>query len=510
MEMINHKNMFAVGELFPPQAHYKRITGYKNNKKIFKGHHWEVFERRSNLPRHHKDILYISANLAGIVCKKSADFLFGEELKILAGKGENTKEQQAFNRFVDENHLNILLYENALTNAYTGDNFIKVRYGQEFAGELPPEFDTHRIIIENVNPEYVFPETMAWDKNRIKCFHIAIPQYDEDCDKWTLNVESHYAGKIKYNQYNITPINFNMDNEPERFTINNHIEGSSVEVVTGVPIPLVVHIPNFSTCDGWAGVDDITEISPLLDEINNRLTQVADILDKHSNPAMAVPSGLLDCDEDGNAQFRVAYDKVFEVMGKDDVIPQYITWNGQLQEAFTELDKLIDLVLTISEIPAVVLGKSDSGTSGSSGLAIKWRMNSLLAKINRKKQYYTKGLKQVFFIAQKLEEALGIADYEMTVPVLHFSDGLPKDEMEQANIMSIRTGGAKTMSQKTAIMLLNEMTEEQAEAEIEQIQAEQERDIEITDSSMINELSPAVEEGVQSLEPEEIELGERV
>ena len=60
---------------------------------------------------------------------------------------------------------------------------------------------------------------------------------------------------------------------------------------------------------------------------------------------MAVPSGLLSADEDGNAQFRVAVDKVFEVMGKDDVIPQYITWNGQLNEAFNELDRLIDLVL---------------------------------------------------------------------------------------------------------------------------------------------------------------------
>lgn len=499
MEVMKH-NMFSIGNLYPPEKHYQRIKGYRENKKIFKGHHHEVFGKYSIGNDRAKELLYISVNLAGIICKKSADFLFGEELKILAGKGENTPEQKAFNKLVEDNHLNIMLYENSLSNAYAGDSFIKVRYGQEYAGELPPELDEPKILIESVNPEFVIPETVAWDKKKIKCYHIAMPIYDEDEKQWFLSVESHHAGRILYSKYLMTPLYYNSDNEPERFEITGVDETSFVEVLTGVPIPLVVHIPNLATADSWEGIDDLTEIHPLLDEINNRLSQIADILDKHSNPAMAIPSGLLDVDGDGNAKFRVAIDKVFEVMGKDDVIPQYITWNGQLNEAFQELDRLIDMVLTVTEIPAVALGKGDSGTSGSSGLAIKWRMNSLLAKVNRKKQYYSKGLKQVFYIAQKIEEALEIADYEVTIPILNFQDGLPKDEMEQANIMAIRSGGAKTISQKSAIMLLNNMTEEQAEAEIERISNEEESSLE-TAPSFFND------EGVENEEESLAELG---
>lgn len=505
---IQNNKLFAIGGLFPPQKHYERIREYRDNKEIFKGHHCDVFKKYSIGNDRAKELLYISVNLAGIICKKSADFLFGEEMKVLAGKGEHTPEQETFDRFYDENHLNIMLYENALTNAYTGDSFIKVRYGQEYAGELPPEIDEPRIMIEAVNPENVFPEVVAWDKKKIKAYHIAIPYYDEEQDQWFLNVESHSAGKISYAIYTVVPIHYNYHNEPERFEITGIVEGSAVEVLTGVNLPLVVHIPNLATSESWEGINDLTELHPLLDEINNRLSQIADILDKHSNPAMAVPSGLLGADEDGNAQFRVAVDKVFEVMGKDDVVPQYITWNGQLQEAFSELDRLIDLVLTISEIPAVALGKGDSGTSGSSGLAIKWRMNSLLAKVNRKKQYYSKGIKQVLFIAQKLEEALGIADYEITIPVLHFNDGLPKDELEQANIMAIRSGGAKTISQKSAIMSLNNMTEEQAEAEIERIKDEEESAMEIADSGFFNEEPTSGD--VNSLFPEEVPEDENV
>ncbi|GAB6153727.1 hypothetical protein JCM17380_24770 [Desulfosporosinus burensis] len=465
------------GKMYPPAEHRARIDKYRRNKKLFKGENFEVF-KDFNGSKQKTDLLYISVNMAGIICKKSADFLFGEAVQIKAGNGDSSKEQVAFDRFKDDNGLNILTYESALANAYRGDSFIKIRYGQEYGGELPKELDAPRVIIEPVNPEHVFPESSLYNKNKIVAYHIAVPVMVEidGNDSWQLFVESHYAGRIEYRVYNMKAI------ETKYFggyyevigwkIIDEVMEGRSV-VFTGIAVPLVVHIPNFASDDSWEGLDDISEHVAILDEINNRLTQIADILDKHSDPAMAVPSGILGEDNDGNPTFHVQRDKVFEVMGKEDVIPQYITWDGQLQQAFTELDKLVDLLLTTAEIPAVALGKSDGGgTSGTSGLAIKWRMNNLLAKINRKRQYYDRGLKQVFSIAQLLEQAVGVADYKLTVPQLTFQDGLPKDDTQEATVMNIRTGGAKTISQKTAIMRMEGMTEEQADAEIERINEE--------------------------------------
>lgn len=483
--------LFSVGEVFPPQAHIDRVLRCKDNKKLFKGYHSEVFHRNSNRLHSYEETLHISANLGGIIAKKSADFLFGEPLKVLSGIGDNTAEQKAFDRFVETNHLNILLYESALSNAYAGDSFIRVRYGQEMGGDLPPELDPHRVIIEPLDATHVFPETAAWDRNKIKAFHIAIPFYDEGEKQWFLNVETHTAGQILYHQYTISPLYHDINGEVERFSIDGVVESSFQVVNTGVNLPLVVHIPNLSTSECWEGQDDLTELHPLLDEINNRLTQIASVLDKHADPALAVPQGVMTEGQHGEAQFRVATDKVFEILGKEDIIPQYITFQSGLNEAFMELDKLISLVLTLAELPEVALGRGDSGTSGSSGLAIKWRMNSLLAKVNRKRQYYSKGLKQVFYLAQKLEHVLGIADYELTIPVLEFKDGLPQDMMEQANIASVRTGGAKTMSQKTAIMMLNDMTEEQADAEIERIKREEASELPTVDESFLN---PVIDE----------------
>lgn len=469
---------FAEGEMYPPASHRERVDRYRRNRKLFKGENFEVF-KNYNGSKQQKDLLYVSVNMAGIICKKSADFLFGEAVQVKSGTGDSSKEQLAFDRFVESNGMNILTYESALGNAYRGDSFIKIRYGQEYGGELPKELDPAKVIIEPVNPEHVFPEASLYNKNKIIAYHIAVPVLvDVDGEEaWQLFVESHYAGRIEYRVYNLTAIEtkyYGGYYEVIGWKVQDEVVEGRQVVYTGVATPLVVHIPNFSTDDTWEGVDDLSEHVAILDEINNRLTQIADILDKHSDPAMAVPSGILGEDAEGNPTFHVQRDKVFEVMGKDDVVPQYITWDGQLQQAFTELEKLIDLLLTTAEIPAVALGKSDGGgTSGTSGLAIKWRMNNLLAKINRKRQYYARGLKQVFSIAQLLEKAVGIADYEFTVPQLTFQDGLPKDDTQEATVMNIRTGGAKTISQKTAIMRMEGMTEEQADVEIARIKEEE-------------------------------------
>lgn len=470
---------FGEGKYYPPVEQRDRIDRYRRNKKVFKGENFEVFKELSGKEQY-TDLLYMSVNMAGIICKKSADFLFGEAVQVKSAKGSGSKEQEALDRFVEDNGLSIQTYESALSNAYRGDSFFKVRYGQEYGGELPVEVDAPRVIIESLDAEYVFPESAIFNKNKIVAYHVAVPVMVEinDRDAWQLFVESHYAGRIEYRVFNMTAIETEYKGayyEVLGWKVDSEVmEGRSV-VATGVAVPLIVHIPNFATDDTWEGIDDLTEHMAIFDEINNRLTQIADILDKHSNPAMAVPSGILGEDVDGNPTFFVARDKVFEVMGKDDVIPQYITWDGQLAQAFTELDKLIDILLTTAEIPAVALGKADGGgTSGTSGLAIKWRMNNLLAKINRKRQYYNRGLKQMFVIAQLLEKAVGIADYEIAKPLLTFLDGLPKDEASEATVMNIRSGGAKTISQKTAIMRMEGMTDEQADEEIKRIQEEAE------------------------------------
>lgn len=477
--------MFGIGKDYPPIAHLKRIKRYKDNKKLFLGNHYDVFERVNNhLTQAQSNMIYISLNLAGIICKKSADFLFGETPIFSAGKEDNSPEQLAFERMVTDNHLNITNYESALGNAFRGDSFYKLRYGQMWGGVVPEIVDPYRVFIEAQNAEYVFPETLAGDASKIFAYHIAYPSMVADHNnEWILHVESHYPTRVISRQFRMNPMVVTIDNEITSWKIYAEIAEAYNEITHNIPFALVVHVPNYSLDSGWEGIDDLTEHRQIFDEINNRLSKISEILDKHSDPAIVVPAGTLGEDEHGNPSFRVGVDKVFEVMGKDDVLPQYIVWNGQLEAAFKELDMLIQHLLTNAEIPAVALGAGDSGTSGSSGISIKWRMNSLLAKINRKRQYYDKALKQVMLIAQLMEHELAeIFDYEITPVKIKFKDGLPNDDLEQATIMQIRTGAKATISTKTALMNLDGLTDEQAEFELSRINDEEA----ISDPSIFN------------------------
>ena len=469
--------LFGIGELYPHPSHYDRIQRYRENKKLFEGKHFEAFKEVQNrLSGDEQDLLYVSVNLPGIICRKSADFLFGEAPSYSAGGKDDTPEQKAIEKLVDDNDLNHTNYKSAMGNAYRGDSFYKIRWGQEWDGMVDKKFDPFRVIIESQNPEYVFPETLPSNANKIFAYHIAFPQAIEtkDGDIWVLEVESHYPGYIVYSRYRMEPYSINRHNVVEQWKIIGQMPVEVERVETEVPFPLVVHVANYATDESWEGIDDLSEHKAIFDEINNRLSKIATILDKHSSPKMAVAQGTLGAvDEYGNPSFNVAVDDVFEVMGKDDIIPQYITWNGQLQSAFEELKKLVELLLMTAEIPEVALGAGDSGTSGSSGLAIKFRLNSLLAKINRKRQFYNKGLQWVLYLAQMLEQARGgVKSYKVVTPIIKFQDGLPKDDFELANIMNIRTGGKPTLSQKSALMIMDGLTEDQADAEIERIEEE--------------------------------------
>lgn len=236
--------MFAKGEFYPPVEHQDRVARYKENKLLVKGQHWDIF-RKFNLNK--KSNLYVSVNLAGIIAKKSADFLIGDGVQISAGKEDNSREQLALDRIKTDNDLDILLYESALANAYRGDSFLKVRYGQEYAGIYPEEFDPYRTIIESVNAEYVFPETAKHNRNLITAYHIAIPVRVSESEEVTkeknfkLQVESHYAGRIEYSEFELTVMVTDPTGVPIEYKIGNQI-GKTQVVQTGIPVPLELFI----------------------------------------------------------------------------------------------------------------------------------------------------------------------------------------------------------------------------------------------------------------------------
>ncbi|WP_052410270.1 phage portal protein [Paenibacillus durus] len=478
--------MFEVGSQYPPKEHEDRVKRYRGNRDVVTSNA-DLIKRISE--RIEQDgRRYIYANYADLICKKAADLLFGESPIYGAGE-EGSPEQQAVERIVRDNALNVTNYEMAYGNAYRGDSFYKVKWAQEYRGVLAESVDPYRVMIEAQNAAYVFPEEIPGDRKKIARYHIAVPVSVSEGNsvKWELHVETHGPGTIITAKYAMTPLS-TVNGEVFTWQITDELEAPSEPIKTGVPFPLVIHAPNFALDDAWEGVDDITEHAAIFYEINNRLTQIAAILDKHADPILTMPAGVLEEGPDGVPQMRAAYAKVIEVVGEHDVVPQYITWDGKLDSAFKELDTLIDTLLTTAELPPIALGKENAGTSGATGLAVKYRMGPLLSKIARKRQYFDKALTDALFIAQLLEHAQSRTkpEYTPTKPHIIFADGLPTDEREQAEIAQIRTGGKPTLAVNDAIKRLDGVTDAQAAEIITRIDADEERTMGTVDSTIFN------------------------
>ncbi|ODB76064.1 phage portal protein [Bacillus velezensis] len=497
------------GAQFPPDDSIERLAKYKRMRKLFEGKHRDVYERATDIlkdsPQSKQlEKLYIAVNLADILVTKPADMLVGEPVHFESGLDDTSKEQTALNRYVEENDLNQLLHESAMSNGYRGDAWIKVRFGyrQDYSELISrglgiPEEAKMESVVEHVNANCVFPEFSAGNVKQIKAVNIAQVEWveTEQTEIPFLNVERHIPGHIFYTRYRLyqngvdvsggAPISvFNIGEEVPTGREEDHEE-------TFLPHIPVFHIPYKSIDDSYFGIGGLEKIETVFAAINDRLVQIDYILWKHSDPTAYGPD--LET-TNGAVQFGGKYIPV----NKDDPTPGYMVWQAQLDAAFKQLDMLLSIVFQMSETPQWLFGTTMSGdnsggtgTSHTDGAAIKARFMPILSKIKRIRAHYDKAIRDALWTCMLLEKAVGVIDVENAVyPRAIWSDGLPKNEKELAEIMQIRTGGKPTIDVRGAIKQQDDVDDEKADEIIRRIEEDEKTTSGFVDGSIFNKEEP--------------------
>ncbi|MFW5434346.1 phage portal protein [Paenibacillus apiarius] len=515
--------LIETGKQFPPQSHIERLAKYERGRAIFNGKTYELYDRAAALLKDtpaepQLKTLYIACNIVDVLLTKPSDLLVGEPPTYESGKPDDSPEQEALNSIVEENDLNTRIHELVIGAGYRGDSFLKVRYdySQDFSaipeGLTPPNTEPEPII-EPVDASIVFPELARGSKKRFKAINIAWVEWVEKPNGAVmsvlsrektvaepfLNVERHIPGYILYERYRLhtNGIDNRCGAPIELFRIGENVPtGREKEIVeTGVARPLVFHIPYKSVDDRWCGISGIEKIESLLAAINDRLVQIDYILWKHSDPTAYGPD---DIEEEDGASVRISGKYI--PVGKDDVIPGYMTWNSQLEGAFKELDYLLGMVFQMSETPQWLFGttlagdsRGGSGTSHTDSGAIKARFMPILAKVNRIRVHVDKAIRDALWTAMELENFAnqgvdGFKAYEPVYPIITWQDGIPKDEKEQAEIMQIRTGGKSTIDVHTAIKRLDGLDDSHASAIMKRISKDEESTYGTVDGTVFNEV----------------------
>lgn len=456
-------NELTVNQIYDKIKGDSRITEYKIYEDLFNGDHFSAFSIKAEEMRdQYARLRYIVCNFTGLVSKVIADMLFGEPITI------TDKDNQDFiDTVVFENKLDTLFYEHAIANSYYGDNLFKIRV------------ENNRVLIEDASPMLYIPELDPHNV-RAKPKRVHLVTINKIGDDQYMIVETHEPPFVKMRVAKITK-------EGAVLITNKEYEGISgikyeESVDTKVNRFLVIHVPNWKP-RGHFGVSDFKDIKELVFALNNRMTKTDNILDKHSDPILAVPPGVLD--EEGKVQ-----KKAFTMFEMDDQghKPEYIVWNANLDNAISQIDKLVEFLFMFSETSPDALGMGKNGIA-ESGRALKMRLLRTIAKRNRKKLYYDQAIKELIYVTELLvkanpaykvsEELKDVKPAKPQPPTTTWQDGIVNDETERVDL-TVKKVDAGLLSKKRAVIDLENVEPDEADEILKEVEDEDKKAADFT------------------------------
>lgn len=421
-------SIFSNKKSFLAESDIYRMQQYSQYLDIFDGNHKRVFNDLAL----GEVKTYIPIDIARLISVKAADLLFGEPPKYTVSEPDT---QAAVDTIILNNDLHSMCHEAAVTNSIKGDILFKVRYGKRFSYSKANE-----VIIELVQPDIYFPtidpdnvknvisKTLAWQRTVNGKFYI--------------RVERHWPGRIE-NELWLSDKDWTMK---ELVPLDLLYPNLEPVVETGIDAFLVIHIPNLKSGNNHYGDSDYKGLEALFDEYNSRLSGISEILDKHTKPKLAVPEGIIGTN-------GIVYQRDLDMIEVPNggTAPSYITWDAQLTAAYSELDRVLDLILMVSEMSPSLFGKDNGGTEAS-GRALRYRLMNTLAKINRKRTYFDSGLKEVLWVAQLLDTMYGTGTYPVLDVDIQWNDGIPDDD-ESSSDEAIKLFTAGLITKRKALQM---------------------------------------------------------
>lgn len=448
--------------VFPKKADQARINRYAHYDKLYFGEHYDAFTvlAEAGFSTAYAKLRYIVGNFGGLMSRVMADMLFGDNFTVDV---KDSQTQDFIDGLMETNQLTTQLHESALGNSRRGDSCFKLRIGPRHPSDAKPS-----IILEEFTPAIYYPKIDVNSTRNTPVEESLATVFRRDGVTY-LHKETHVPGTIRHEIYKydeqagkILPGEL----DPADF-------GFQAEEDTRVKRSLLFHIPNVRDGSGYFGTSDYSDLESLFFALNNRITKVDNILDKHSDPILAVPAGVLD--EDGNV--KKASLGMFEVNSENPGFnkPEYVVWNANLESAFKQIDKLVELLFMFSEIAPATMG-ADKGGEAESGRALKFKLLATIRKRNRKKRYYEQAIKDMLETAQELSLAHGVSVNDIMPkaperPTIDWGDGVINDIVEMVD-MAVARIDAGLSSRADEIASLDGITPDEAKEKVKEIDEE--------------------------------------
>lgn len=431
--MLTDLSWLAKGKSFPPESEKTRINEYRKNDKLFMTElppEWEeAFKRISARLGKRPTGIDTIFNYQQLISRKTADFVCGEPPTI-----ETEQDTDKITQELERQEFFTKLYELFIDVSRFGNAVVKYR-GKGAS---------------TVSPMFWFPVVDPTDLKSISQHVIAFPSEPDAKGNFTrLYAEIHERGSFIERHYIFDGSTIGALLEEKQHSTG--LDDFAVEVLTNV------------TCStSIFGLSDYTIVNSIVEKLIWRFSCIDNVLDKHAEPSMSGPQSAMTYDEKRGIWF-LDLGKYFARADSNSPDLHYVTWDGNLESSFKEAEMLLNQLYILSEMGQAF---ADAGGKDSSGTALKLRLVSPRIKATRLAKLNDSRVKNIICTICQLN---GIPlDYDSLA--LHWNDGLPQDDAEQAQIHS-QLVSSGLMSSYTS-MKKRGMTDTQIEAELEQIRQE--------------------------------------
>jgi len=462
---VNHGITSSFELLFPEEVsrnHTRRLNAYRKYWLYYLGKHWS-YQRDPGEPT-------ITMNYSRRIVDIHTDFTFKKGFQTVIpddpSTPNNEQEDREFQRYLLEetwkkNSQNLFSMEMGQHGSVTGDVFLRVAWNESDPLEDP------YAIVELIPSHLCFPEfggTYGVDRRQLKRALIVIPVFAETLS----NPASGAFFMRRTKTMAMTQIKINA----ELWTPESVTYFENKQEVEKKPNPLgevpIVHIPNYPLSGESYGISDLVDCIELNRELNEKVTDVSDIINYHGSPQTIVYGAKLkDLERGVNRIWSAPADARVENLRLD----------GDLVAANEHVKMLKQSILELTGTPEQVLGKQQA-ISNTTGVAMQITYLPMIEKRDLKVLTYGHGLRLVNRLIMRTQE---IADKSFSDKMeslkknkyrneVVFSDPMPQDERRELELtrekLDLRLTSRKRelekqgMSQAQITVLMKEVEEE--------------------------------------------------
>lgn len=341
------------------EVHGPRLNRYSSAWAWYLGHHWSY--------RREMGESQFYMNYVRTMSDYITNFCFGKGVQFKTPEQNNAIIPHLLDDVWNtHNNKHKVLWEMGQLAGVTGDCFVKVAYEEPYVDTAGITHEG-RIRVIPLNPAHCFPEYHPHDRDRLLRFKLKYRF-------WGTSAEGTRQ------VYTFTEI---LTDEIIQQFINDELVDEYPNAVGSVP---VVHIPNVSISSSPWGQSDIWDIIPLNRELNEKMTEVSDIINYHAAPVTIITGAKA-------SQLERGPKKVWAGLPKDAQVFN-LESRGEMSGALEYIQFLKRTMHEITGIPEAALGQFQP-VSNTSGVALAIQYQPLMNRYQMKKIHFTKGLENI-------------------------------------------------------------------------------------------------------------------